>query len=157
MNKLTTCLCFESQAEEAVKFYTSIFKDSKVTGVVRFGEGGPAPAGSVMTMTFEINGQDFLALNGGPTFHFTEAISLVVNCDTQEEVDYYWNRLTDGGKEVQCGWLTDKFGVSWQVVPRVLAELLQSDDPGKSSRVLEAMLKMIKLDIAELKRAYDQA
>jgi len=157
MSTLTTCLCFVDQAEDAAKFYTSIFKDSRITSVVHFGEGGPTPAGTVMTTTFEIQDHEFLALNGGDAFHFTEAFSMVVNCDTQDEIDYYWNRLTEGGKEVQCGWLTDKFGVSWQVVPRILGELLQGDDPLKTRRVMEAMLTMIKLDIAGLKHAYYQA
>jgi predicted 3-demethylubiquinone-9 3-methyltransferase (glyoxalase superfamily) len=140
-----------------VKFYTSIFKNSKIGKIARYDEAGEKaagrPAGSVMTVEFDLEGQDFIALNGGPHFKFTEAISFVVSCKTQEEVDYYWNKLTADGKEVQCGWLKDKYGLSWQIVPTALGELLSSKDAAKSQRVMEAMLKMVKLDIKKLKAA----
>jgi predicted 3-demethylubiquinone-9 3-methyltransferase (glyoxalase superfamily) len=158
MQKITTFLWFNDNAEEAVKFYTSIFKKSKVRKVARYPEGAEKvtgrPAGSVMTIEFQIEGQEFVALNGGPDFKFTEAISLVVNCKTQREVDYYWKRLTaGGGQEVQCGWLKDKFGLSWQVVPTDLGELMSSKDAAKSQRVMHAMLQMVKLDVKKLKDA----
>ncbi len=157
MQKITSCLWFDRQAEEAAKFYTSIFKNSKIGKVTRYDEAGSKasgqPVGSVMTVTFELNGQEFTGLNGGPIFKFTEAISLVVNCENQQEVDYYWEKLSAGGEEVQCGWLKDKFGLSWQIVPTVLQELISSSDSQKSHRVMEAMLKMVKLDIAGLQRA----
>jgi predicted 3-demethylubiquinone-9 3-methyltransferase (glyoxalase superfamily) len=155
MQKITPFLWFDHQAEEAANFYVSLFKDSKVTGVSRYGEAGPGPKGTAMTVTFQLEGQEFTALNGGPIFHFTEAISFFVNCKTQEEVDYLWNKLTDGGEPGQCGWLKDKFGLSWQIVPSALGELMSGPDPAKSKRVVEAMLKMRKLDISELKRAYE--
>ena len=158
MQKITPFLWFNDNAEEAVKFYTSIFKKSKIGKIARYDEAGEKaagrPAGSVMTIEFEIEGQDFIALNGGPHFKFNEAVSFVVSCKTQTEVDYYWNKLSAGGKEVQCGWLTDKFGVSWQIVPTILGELMSDKDPMKSQRVMEAMLKMVKLDINKLKAAY---
>jgi predicted 3-demethylubiquinone-9 3-methyltransferase (glyoxalase superfamily) len=154
MQKVSPFLWFDSNAEEASNFYVSIFKNSKVLKVSRYGEGGPGPAGSVMIVNFQIEGQEFIALNGGPHFKFTEAISFSINCQTQEEVDYYWNRLiAGGGQESQCGWLKDKFGLSWQVVPTILGELLADKDAKKSQRVMQAMLKMKKIEIPELKRA----
>jgi predicted 3-demethylubiquinone-9 3-methyltransferase (glyoxalase superfamily) len=148
-HKITPFLWFDTQAEEAAKFYVSVFKDSKMGQVSRYGEGMPLPKGTVMTAAFEIEGQPFIALNGGPQFKFTEAVSFVVNCDTQKEIDYYWDKLTaSGGKEVQCGWLKDKYGLSWQIVPTVLPELVK-----KSGRVMEALLHMKKLDIAALQQA----
>jgi predicted 3-demethylubiquinone-9 3-methyltransferase (glyoxalase superfamily) len=155
MQKITPFLWFDDQAEEAMNYYVSIFKNSKVLGVSRYGEGAPRPAGMVMTATFQLDGQEFVALNGGPEFKFNEAVSFSVSCDTQEEVDWYWNQLTAGGEAVQCGWLKDKFGVSWQIVPKVLGELLGGPDPVKSQRAMQAMLQMKKLDIAALKRAYE--
>jgi predicted 3-demethylubiquinone-9 3-methyltransferase (glyoxalase superfamily) len=151
--KITPFLWFDSQAEEAANFYISIFKNSKVLMVTRYGDAGPGPKGTVQTIAFELEGQRFSALNGGPHFKFNEAISFVVNCDTQEEVDEYWERLTEGGHEVQCGWLKDKFGLSWQIVPNALLELLRDPDPAKTNRVMQAMFKMKKLDIAGLKKA----
>ncbi len=153
MQKITPFLWFNDNAEQAVKFYTSIFKKSKVLKVARYGDAGPGPKGSVMTIEFQIEGQEFIALNGGPHFKFNEAVSFVVNCKTQAEVDRYWKKLSAGGKEVQCGWLKDKFGVSWQIVPTVLGELMSSKDSAKSRRVMQAMLKMVKLDIKKLKDA----
>jgi predicted 3-demethylubiquinone-9 3-methyltransferase (glyoxalase superfamily) len=156
---LTTCLWFDDQAEEAARYYTGIFKNSKLGRISRYGKEGYEvhhhPAGSVMVVQFELEGQSFMALNGGPQFKFTEAVSFVINCDTQEEVDHYWEKLTAGGdpKAQQCGWLKDKFGLSWQVVPTVLEELMSNPDPAKAGRAMNAMLKMKKLDIAELKRA----
>jgi len=157
MQKITPFLWFDNQAEEAAKLYTSIFKNSKVTEVVRYGDAGPGPQGSVMTVGFELDGQEFVALNGGPVFKFTEAISFVVNCTSQEEVDELWEKLTEGGEEGVCGWLKDRFGVSWQIVPTVLVELLNDPDPEKSKRVNEAMLKMKKIDIKALQEAYEKA
>ena len=154
MQKITTCLWFDNNAEEAVTFYTSIFKNSKVLEVSRWGEGGPGPEGSVLTMRFQLEGQEFQALNGGPQFKFTEAISLSVDCQSQEEVDELWEKLSEGGSEDQCGWLKDKFGLSWQIVPRALPELLGDPDPEKSQRVMEAMFKMKKIDIKALQEAY---
>jgi len=160
MQKITPFLWFDDNAEEAVKFYTSIFKNSKIGKIARYDKAGEKaagrPAGSVMTIEFHLEGQEFVALNGGPHFKFTEAISFVVNCQTQEEVDYYWEKLSDGGKEVQCGWLKDKFGLSWQIVPTVLGELLSDKDALKSQRVMEAMLQMVKLDIKKLKQAAER-
>jgi predicted 3-demethylubiquinone-9 3-methyltransferase (glyoxalase superfamily) len=154
MQKITPFLWFDANAEEAVAFYTSVFKDSKVLATARYGEAGPGPKGSVMTMKFVLNGQEFIALNAGPHFQFNEAVSFVVDCETQQEVDYYWSKLTAGGKEVQCGWLKDKFGLSWQITPTILPQLLQDKDPQKANRVMQAMMKMIKIDIEGLKRAY---
>jgi predicted 3-demethylubiquinone-9 3-methyltransferase (glyoxalase superfamily) len=149
LQKITPFLWFDHQAEEAAKFYVSVFKDSKMGQVSRYGEGMPLPKGTVMTAAFEIEGQSFVALNGGPQFKFTEAVSFVVNCETQKEIDYYWDKLTgDGGSEVQCGWLKDKYGLSWQIVPTVLPQLVK-----KSGRVMEALMHMKKLDIAALERA----
>jgi predicted 3-demethylubiquinone-9 3-methyltransferase (glyoxalase superfamily) len=156
MQKITPCLWFDGKAEEAMTFYASIFKRSKVVDVMRYGEAGPGPKGTVMAVTFELDGQRFMALNGGPLYTFTPAISLFVSCETQDEIDAYWERLADGGKPVQCGWLTDKYGVSWQIVPKVLGDMLQDEDPEKSARVMRAMLGMVKLEIAGLERAYAQ-
>jgi len=153
---ITPFLWFDGKAEEAMNFYVSIFPNSRTLGATRYGDAGPGPKGSVMTAAFVLNGQEFTALNGGPTFAFTPAISFVVHCETQAEVDDYWTKLTAGGQESQCGWLTDKFGVSWQVVPNALARMLQDPDPGKSNRVVAALMPMKKLDIAALQRAYDQ-
>jgi predicted 3-demethylubiquinone-9 3-methyltransferase (glyoxalase superfamily) len=160
MQKITPFLWFDDNAEEAVKFYSSIFKNSKIGKIARYDKAGEKaagrPAGSVMTVEFQLEGQEFVALNGGPHFKFTEAISFVVNCETQEEVDYYWEKLSQGGKEVQCGWLKDKYGLSWQIVPTVLGELLSGKDAAKAKRVMDAMLKMVKLDIKKLKQAAKQ-
>jgi predicted 3-demethylubiquinone-9 3-methyltransferase (glyoxalase superfamily) len=154
--KITPFLWFDDNAEEAVNLYTSVFKNSKVLGIQRYGDVGPGPKGQVMTASFELEGIKFTALNAGPRFKFTEAISFVINCDSQEEVDYFWERLTaDGGEESMCGWLKDKFGLSWQVVPVVLYELFSDKDPQKSSRTMQAMLKMRKMDIAALKKAFE--
>jgi predicted 3-demethylubiquinone-9 3-methyltransferase (glyoxalase superfamily) len=151
--KITTFLWFDNNAEEAVNFYVSIFKNSKVLNSVRYGDAGPGAKGTIMTVEFQLDGQEFTALNGGPQFKFTEAVSLVVHCQTQEEVDYFWEKLSAGGEKVECGWLKDKFGLSWQIVPDVLLELLQDSDSQKSQRVMKAMLQMKKLDIEGLKRA----
>ena len=156
MQKITPFLWFNDNAEEAMSFYISIFKNSKVLNVARYGEAGPGPNGTVMTATFQLDGQEFVALNGGPHFKFTEAISFVVSCKTQAEVDRFWKKLSADGKEVQCGWLTDKYGLSWQIVPTVLGELLGGKDTAKSQRVMQAMLKMVKLDIQKLKEAAKQ-
>jgi predicted 3-demethylubiquinone-9 3-methyltransferase (glyoxalase superfamily) len=157
MQKINPFLWFDNQADEAARFYTSIFKNSKITAVTRYGEAGPGPNGSVLTVAFEIEGQKFVALNGGHQAQFTEAISFVVNCTSQQEVDEYWEKLTDGGAEIQCGWLRDKFGVSWQIVPTVLFEMLQDKDAEKTQRVMRAMFPMKKLDIAGLEAAYRQS
>jgi predicted 3-demethylubiquinone-9 3-methyltransferase (glyoxalase superfamily) len=162
MQSVTPCLWFDGNAEEAVNFYTSTFKNSKIGKTSRYTEAGQEihrrPPGSVMTMDFEVNGQNFTALNGGPLFKFTEAISFQVHCDTQEEIDYYWERLSAGGdpNAQACGWLKDKFGLSWQIVPAILGKLAQGD-PKKSGRVMEALMKMKKLDVKTLQQAYDQA
>lgn len=160
MQKITPCLWFDSQAEEAVNFYVSIFKNSKVGQIARYGEAGAEvsgrPKGTVMTVIFELDGQQFMALNGGPQFKFTEAISLVVNCKTQEEVDQLWEKLSAGGERGVCGWLKDKYGLSWQIVPTVLSEMMQGKDAEKTERVMRALLRMNKLDIQKLKQAYDQ-
>jgi len=154
--KITPFLWFDSQAEEAAKLYVSIFKNSKILGLTRYSEVGPGPAGSVMTVNFVLDGQEFTALNAGPQFKFTEAISFVIHCKTQDEVDYYWEKLTaDGGQESMCGWLKDKFGLSWQVVPDALFELLADKDPQKSKRVMNAMLQMKKIDIPKLREAHE--
>lgn len=158
--KITPCLWFDNQAEEAVKFYTGIFRNSRILNISRYGEAGREvhgrPAGSVMTIAFELDGQAFTALNGGPTFKFNEAISFQVDCETTEEVDYYWEKLSEGGdeKSQQCGWLKDKFGASWQIIPRVLLKMMSDPDREKSGRVMEAMLRMKKIDVDELARAY---
>jgi len=156
MQKITPFLWFDSNAEEAVNFYISIFRNSKLLSISRYGEGGPGPAGTVMTATFQLEGQEFAALNGGPQYKFTEAISFFVNCETQKEVDDLWEKLSQGGEKGQCGWLKDKFGVSWQIVPTVLGQMLNDKDPQKSQRVMQAMLQMKKIDIAALTRAYEQ-
>lgn len=156
MQRITPFLWFDDKAEEAMNFYVSIFKDSKTVTVTRYGEGGPGPKGTVMTATFQLDGQEFMALNGGPHFKFTEAISLFVNCETQDEVDEFWEKLSEGGEESRCGWLKDKYGLSWQIVPSVLGEMLQDKDPEKSKRVMEAMLQMDKIDIKTLKQAYER-
>lgn len=153
MPKITPCLWFDNQGEDAAKFYTSVFPNSRITEVTHYGEAGPGPAGSVMTVSFVLDGQEFLALNGGPHFTFSEAISFQIDCQSQEEVDHYWSRLTEGGHEDQCGWLKDKFGLSWQVVPVVLPQLLGQSDPEKAQRVLKVMFGMKKLDIAALEAA----
>jgi len=156
MPKITPFLWFDKQAEEAANHYISIFKNSKIVNVARYGDGGPGPKGSVMTIAFQLDGQDFVALNGGPQFKFGEAISFVVNCETQQEIDDYWSKLlAGGGRPSQCGWLKDKFGLSWQIVPTALGKLLQDKDPQKSRRVMEAMLQMQKIDIARLKQAHE--
>ena len=154
MQKITPFLWFDSQAEEAARYYTSIFKNSKIVNTMRFGEGGPAPAGTVMTVEFQLEGQDFVALNGGPHFTFSPAISFFVGCQTQKEVDDLWNKLSAGGQIEQCGWLKDKNGVSWQIVPVILREMLQDKDPQRARRVMEAMLQMKKLDIKALQDAH---
>jgi predicted 3-demethylubiquinone-9 3-methyltransferase (glyoxalase superfamily) len=156
MQKITPFLWFDNQAEEAVKFYTSIFKNSKVGKIARYGDAGPRPKGSVMTISFELDGTEFTALNGGPVFKFNEAISFVVDCTSQQEVDELWAKLTEGGEEGQCGWLKDKFGVSWQIVPRILIELMNDPDPEKARRVTEALLRMKKIEIKPLQEAYRQ-
>jgi predicted 3-demethylubiquinone-9 3-methyltransferase (glyoxalase superfamily) len=156
--KITPMLWFDNQAEEAMNFYVSVFKDSEVGEVSRYGDGGPGPAGTVIVASFKLNGLAFTALNGGPQFKFTEAISFVIDCDGQDEVDYFWNALTaDGGEESQCGWLKDKFGLSWQVVPRILMELLGDKDPAKAGATMQAMLQMKKIEISKLQEAYDNA
>ena len=155
MQKITPFLWFDNQAEDAMNFYTAIFKNSKIGQVSRYGDAGPGPKGTVMVGNFALDGQEFMALNGGPIYKFTNAVSFVVNCETQEEIDYYWEKLSSGGKAIQCGWLTDKFGLSWQVVPTVLGELMSSGDPEKSNRVMQALMKMEKLIIADLQRAFE--
>lgn len=155
MQKITTFLWFDGNAEEAANFYVSIFQNSRILNITRCGEAGPGPKGSVLVVTFQLEGQEFTALNGGPQYTFTPAISLLVNCETQAEVDGLWAKLTSGGgKEVQCGWLQDKFGLSWQIVPKAFFELMQDKDPVKSQRVFKAMMQMTKFDIAALQRAY---
>jgi predicted 3-demethylubiquinone-9 3-methyltransferase (glyoxalase superfamily) len=153
MQKISPFLWFDNQAEEAAKFYTSIFRHSSMGKISRYGDAGPGPKGSVMTVEFQLEGQEFVALNGGPLFKFNEAVSFVVNCETQAEVDYYWAELSAGGEEVQCGWLKDKYGLSWQIVPTILGELMTEKDDAKSQRVVQAMLKMVKLDIRTLEAA----
>ena len=154
MQKITPFLWFDGKAEEAMNFYTSIFKNARAKNVTRYGDAGPGSKGSVMSATFELEGQEFYALNGGPMYQFTPAISFFVSCGTQQEIDNYWDRLSEGGAVQQCGWLTDKFGLTWQIVPSVLFPLLQDKDPKKSTRVMQAMMKMVKLDIAQLQQAH---
>lgn len=154
MKKITPFLWFNNNAEEAVKFYVAIFKNSRIGRVARYPEGSPGPAGSVMTVEFKLNGQPFIALNGGPVFKFTEAVSFVVYCETQAEVDRYWKKLSAGGRELQCGWLQDKYGLSWQIVPTILDKLMADKNPAKAQRVTQAMLQMVKLDIKKLKAAH---
>ncbi|HWC19433.1 MAG TPA: VOC family protein [Terriglobales bacterium] len=156
MQNITPFLWFNDQAEEAARFYTSILKNSKIIATTRYGEAGPRPKGSVMTVVFELNGQQFIALNGGPQFKFTEAVSFVINCETQQEVDDLWEKLSAGGRKDRCGWLKDKFGLSWQIVPTVLGKLMQDKDSEKSKGVMQAMLKMDKLDIKGLQQAYNR-
>jgi len=156
MQKITTFLWFDNQAEEAAKFYTSIFKNSKIISISRYGEAGPRPAESVLTVNFQLEGQEFIALNGGPEFKFTEAISLFVDCADQAEVDELWSRLTAGGEESMCGWLKDKYGLSWQIVPRQLFDLINSPDAEKSRRATEAMFQMRKIDLERIRRASEQ-
>ncbi|MFD7445951.1 VOC family protein [Streptomyces sp. NPDC059909] len=153
----TTCLWFDGQAEEAANHYVSIFKNSRIGRIGRYNEAGPGPAGSVLAVEFEASGQKFVALNGGPQFTFNEAISFQIYCDDQDELDYYWDKLTEGGQEVQCGWLKDKYGVSWQVIPAGLTDMISDPDPEKAKRTTEAMFSMVKLDIAALKKAYEGA
>ncbi|MDR6568954.1 VOC family protein [Chitinophaga sp. CC14] len=156
MQKITPSLWFNMNAEEAISFYSSIFKNSKVTDKSYYGEGSPIPAGTLLAATFHLEGQEFLAINAGPQFPFTEAISFTVYCENQEEVDYYWSKLTaDGGKEVQCGWLKDKFGLSWQITPTIMSKFLSDPDKEKSGRAMQAMMKMVKLDIAALEKAFN--
>ena len=154
MQKLTPFLWFDDQAEEAMNFYCSIFKNAKTGTIMRYGDAGPRPKDSVMSATFELEGLEFIALNGGPQFTFTPAISFFVRCETQQEIDHYWEKLAEGGEKHACGWLRDKFGVSWQVVPAVLGKMLQDKDPAKASRVMQTMLRMTKLDIGELQRVF---
>jgi len=152
--KITTFLWFDKNAEEAVNFYVSVFKNAKILNTTKYGDSGAGPKGTVMTIDFELDGQQFVALNGGPTFKFTEAISLVVNCDTQQEVDYFWEKLSaDGGQTVECGWLKDKFGLSWQIVPKILWELFADGDQAKNDRIMKAVMQMKKLDVEGLKKA----
>ena len=157
MEKISTCLWFDNQAEEAARFYVSIFKDSKIDKISYYGDEGPGQKGSVMVINFRLNEREVMALNGGPLYKFTPAISLYVNCENQDEVDYYWERLSEGGEKGPCGWLTDKFGLSWQIVPTILGVLMSDKDREKVDRVTHAMLQMGKLDIALLKQAYDEA
>jgi|SRR5438270_7339099 len=157
MQKITPFLWFNDQAEEAMHFYTSIFKNSKVGQISRYGKGGPGPEGKVMSATFQLEGQEFMALNGGPLFQFTEAISFFVNCETQEEVDELWEKLSAGGEKSRCGWLKDKYGLSWQIIPSALSQMLQDKDPERSKRVMQAMLKMSKIEIKDLQQAYEQS
>ena len=152
--KITPFLWFDNQAEDAMKFYTSIFKKSKSGAISRYGEAGPGPAGSVLTASFELEGLPFIALNGGPHFKFTEAISFSVDCKDQDEVDYYWDKLSEGGSIQQCGWLKDKFGLSWQIIPSALPRLMGDPDREKANRVMQAMLKMTKIEVAKLEQAY---
>ncbi len=156
MPRITPFLWFDSQAEEAAKFYVSVFPNSRIVATTRYGGAGPGPKGSVMTVLFELDGREFIALNGGPQFQFSEAISFSVECKTQREVDEYWEKLSRGGAEGPCGWLKDRYGLSWQINPTALGQMLSDPNPGKSKRVMEAMLKMKKIDIESLKKAYDQ-
>ncbi len=156
MQKITPFLWFDGNAEEAMNFYVSIFKNSKVGRITRYGDAGPGPKGTVMSATFELDGQEFFALNGGPQFKFTSAISFFVNCETQQEVNDLWEKLSAGGKKDRCGWLTDRFGLSWQIIPTALGKMLADKDPAKANRVMKAMLQMDKIEIEGLKRAYDQ-
>jgi predicted 3-demethylubiquinone-9 3-methyltransferase (glyoxalase superfamily) len=156
-NKITPFLWFNDQAEEAANYYVSVFKNSEVLSVHRQGDGESGSQGTVMIVNFRLDGQDFMALNGGPMFKFTEAVSFMIDCKSQDEIDHFWSKLTDGGEPSQCGWLKDKFGLSWQVVPSVLSELMGGDNPERSNRVMQALLQMSKIDIATLQRAYAQA
>jgi len=156
MQKITPFLWFDGKAEEAMNFYVSVFKNSRIGRVSRYGEGGPGPKGAVMSATFQLDGQEFFALNGGPQFTFSPAISFFVNCETQQEVDTLWEKLSEGGEKQRCGWLKDKYGVSWQIIPSVLGQMLQDKDGEKSKRVMKAMLQMDKIDIKALKQAYEE-
>ena len=156
MQRISPFLWFNTEAEQAVNFYCSIFKDSKILTMSRYGETGPGPKESVMVVKFQLNGLEYYALNGGPEFKFTEAISFTVNCETQQEVDYYWSKLVEGGQEIQCGWLKDKFGLCWQITPVILGQYLSDKDPKKAARVMQAMMQMVKIDIQKLKDAYAQ-
>lgn len=155
MTKITPFLWFDANAEEAMEFYTSIFKNSRIGAVSRYGDAGPGPKGQLMTGAFELEGQQFMALNGGPQFKFNKAISFVVSCDTQEEIDHFWDKLSAGGTAIECGWLEDKFGLAWQIVPSIMGKLLSGPDPERSKRAMQAMLQMKKLDIAALTRAWE--
>ncbi len=155
MQKITTFLTFNDRAAEAVEFYVSVFKNSRILSTRRYGDAGPGPKGSFMTASFELEGQEFMALNGGPSFKFAQGISLFFNCETQAEVDELWERLSEGGQQIACGWLTDRFGVSWQIVPAALGRMLDDKDPARSQRVMRAMLQMKKLDVEKLKQAYE--
>jgi predicted 3-demethylubiquinone-9 3-methyltransferase (glyoxalase superfamily) len=157
VQKIVPFLWFDGQAEEAMNFYVSIFKNSKVVSVTRYGKAGPGPEGTVMSATFQLEGQDFYALNGGPMYTFSPAISLFVNCETQQKVDKLWEKLSEGGEKQPCGWLRDQYGISWQIIPTILGKLLSDKDAAKSQRVMQAMLQMKKIDIARLKQAADQA
>jgi predicted 3-demethylubiquinone-9 3-methyltransferase (glyoxalase superfamily) len=157
MQKITPFLWFNGKAEEAMNFYVSVFRNSRVLGVTRYGDAGPGPKGTVMTANFQLNGQEFVALNGGPQFTFSPAISFVAHCETQQEVDEMWGKLSEGGREDQCGWVTDKYGVTWQVIPTALIQMLNDKDARKSKSVMQAMLQMKKIDIPTLKQAYDAA
>jgi predicted 3-demethylubiquinone-9 3-methyltransferase (glyoxalase superfamily) len=156
MQKITPFLCFDDNAEEAMNVYVSVFKNSKVGRVTRYGEAGPGPKGTVMSATFQLDGQEFYALNGGPLFSFTPAISFFVNCETQQEVDELWEKLSAGGEKSRCGWLKDKYGLSWQIIPSVLGKMRQDKDAGKAKRVMNAMLQMVKIEINRLQEAYKQ-
>ena len=153
--KITPNLWFDTEAEDAANFYCSVFKDSRIVSLTHYPEGAPGPVGTVMTVEFELNGQRFVGINGGPHFKFDEAISFEISCEDQEEIDYYWERLTDGGKEIQCGWLSDRYGLAWQVVPKGMDDVFADPDPERAQRAMKAMLGMVKLDIAELRRAAD--
>lgn len=157
MQKITPFLWFDNNAEEAINFYVSIFKNSRIVNISRWGEAGPGPKGAAMSVTFELNGQEFMGLNGGPTFTFSPAISFFVKCETQQEVDEFWEKLSAGGKKERCGWLKDKYGISWQIIPNALGRMLQEKDPAKSQRVMKAMMQMDKIDIQGLQRAYAQS
>jgi len=154
MQKITAFLWFNDKAEEAANLYASLFKNSKIGNVTRYGEGGPGPKGTVMSVTFQLDGQEFIALNGGPQFKFSPAVSFLVNCETQQEVDRLWEKLSEGGEKQKCGWLRDKYGLSWQIVPSILGKMLHDQDPEKSRKVMKAMLQMDKIDIARLEQAY---
>jgi predicted 3-demethylubiquinone-9 3-methyltransferase (glyoxalase superfamily) len=156
MPAITPCLWFDTQALEAAKFYVSVFKNSKLGKVSYYGDGAPLPKGTVLTVTFELNGQEFMGLNGGPVYHFTEAVSFMVYCETQAEIDDYWAKLTaDGGKEVQCGWLKDKYGLSWQIVPTAIGKMLTDPDAAKTNRMMQALMQMVKLDVKKLEAAFN--
>jgi predicted 3-demethylubiquinone-9 3-methyltransferase (glyoxalase superfamily) len=157
MRNIVTCLWFDTEGEDAANFYVSLFKNSRILSVTHYGEAGPRPAGMVMTVSFELDGREFLALNGGPEYKFTEAVSFQIMCEGQDEVDFFWDSLTEGGEEGPCGWLKDRYGVSWQVVPTILSELINNPDPARAQRAMQAMFGMRKLDIAALQRAADQA